>query len=178
MQFKTFSSFIKDVIAEGDRLQKTDIDGRVITTKKYTQTQKIGFLLSVGLLFVIHDGFSDEFAGYIISFLSIFIGLFATIVISLFDKSNTLKEKLVEENLARENNTANYNEIARLKKKKNYLIQFTGLTSYAIYIAICIIILLLFTLLHDLFKENITSYHAIKNWSEINLCTTWNFNFL
>lgn len=175
MQLSQFKSFLKNVISEGNRLQKVDITGTVSTKKTFTQTQILSIVLSVGAIYLIKTGFSDNFAGYVISFLSIFIGLFSSIVISLFDKSSSLSDKFFQEKAKEESHTANHDEIARLKKIRNYLVQFTGLTSYAIFLAICIIVLLLLTLLHDFFKQDITTYSLIKKLSDLNKKTVFNF---
>jgi len=175
MQLRTFSSFIKNVVSEGNRLQKVDITGEVTTKNKYTQTQLIAIAFSIVLLFLLKTGFSGDFAGYVISFLSIFIGLFSSIVISLFDKSHNLKEKILSEKSKAQNNTANPTEIERLKKIRNYLVQFTGLTSYAIYLAICIIVLLICILVHSFFELDLYKFSFVKTIADINRHTIFNF---
>ena len=137
MQLKTFKYFICKVVLEGNRLQKIGIDGKVSTEKRFTTIQKFAIILSIFSIAILNNGFSDNFAGFIIGFLGIFIGLFTSIVISVFDSKKILTK--VEK--------ASSLEKARLKKVRNYLVQFTGLTSYSIYIALIIIILLSIVLL-------------------------------
>ena len=167
MQLRTFNSFIRSVITEGNRLQRVDINGQILTSSRFTQTQLISGFLALIYVFVSKAGFSESFAGYVISFLSIFIGLFSSIVISLFDKSFDLKERYLNQNAKAANNAEDPSEIVQIKKARNYLKQFTGLTSYAIYKAICIISLLLLTLLTEFFNNDISSYKIIRSISDI-----------
>lgn len=76
MQLPIFKSFIKNVISEGNRLQKVNINGDKLTGSRFTQTQLISIILSIGMLFLIKTGYSDNFAGYVISFLSILLVYF------------------------------------------------------------------------------------------------------
>jgi low affinity Fe/Cu permease len=161
MQLNHFKIFIVSVIREGNRLQKKDITGAQLTTKWMTNTQLLSLIISIiTVLYIIPKGFSDNFAGYIISFLGIFIGLFTSIVISMIDKSKPLL--IADEN-------ANQIDKGKLMILKNYLVQFTGLTAYAILLALVIIILLCLVLLSDSLKVDTNQYHLVKKTDEITL---------
>src|SRR5688572_17776905 len=133
MRLKIFKTFISEVIREGNRLQKVDIKGKVVQKRKFTDTQIISLVIAIISLFILPRGFSENFAGFTISFLGIFVGLFTTIVISLHDKSKSL---FIDYPMANEK------EKARTKIVRNYMVQFTGLTSYSILLALVLVILL------------------------------------
>lgn len=166
MQLKTFKIFISNIIIEAERLQRHDISGKLLTSHKYTDSQKISFCVSLFLLFVLKNGFTDNFAAYSITFLGIFIGLFTTIVISLYERKESLFEAYQKNNQA---------ENSRLKKVRNYFIQFTGLISYSILIALFTTILLLFVLLFPETQDNLWNYHFIKSIREFQLVSLWIF---
>lgn len=159
MQLKIFKNFIKEVYKEGNRLQKVDINGKQHTKRYFTHTQLLSLVVAGSTLFLLPKGFSDNFAGYIISFLSIFIGLFTSIVISMFDKSKGLFQDYERKSP---------DEQANIKKTRNYLVQFTGLTSYSIFLAILLIVLLTMVLVHDKFKVDISNYHLIFSFQGWN----------
>ena len=166
MQLKSFKLFIKKVVAEGNRLQKHGIDGHPTTTRRFTTMQIIAMLTAIAASVFLNTGFSENFAGFIISFLGIFIGLFTSIVISIFDKRKVLTEK---------NQEASEVEKQTLKKIKNYFIQFTGLTSYSILLAIAIIILLSLVLIHSSFRTDIYNYYLIDSIDELSFIKVVNF---
>lgn len=166
MQLANFKIFLSKVISEGNRLQRYDINGTLLTKKKFTQTQKIALIISMVSLCVLHKGFSNDFAGYIISFLGIFVGLFSSIVISMYDKRASLYENFREKDEIQQTVTLH---------TKNYVVQFTGLTSYAILIAIVLIILLSLVLLHEVFQIDVRKYYWISSVKELNLTTLINF---
>ena len=159
MQFKTFKSFIWKVLKEGDRLQKSSIDGTVTTKSRFTNMQVLAIVVAIISIFLLKKGFTENFAGFIIGFLGIFIGLFASIVISTFDSKRDLMKN---------DNTISSMEIARLKKVKNYLVQFTGLTSYSILIATILILLLLLVLLNVGFNSDIFEYKIVDTIDDVS----------
>lgn len=166
MQLQTFKIFISDIIVEAERLQRHDIAGKLLTSKKYTDSQKISFGISIFLLLILKNGFTDNFAAYSITFLGIFIGLFTTIVISLYERKELLFEAYQKNNQI---------DNSRLKKVRNYFIQFTGLISYSILIALFTTILLLLVLLFPETQENLWKYHFIKSIGELQLISLWIF---
>lgn len=166
MEYKRLTNFIGLIFSEGNRLQKTSIKGTTLTTKRFTQTQVFSFCLSLTCLFLLPAGFGDNFAGYTISFLGIFIGLFTGIVVSLHDKSKSLLEGLSQIELT---------EKARRIKVKNYMLQFTGLTAYSIVLGLFVALLLSISLLTEVTQENIFRYSFVKNVSEIGVLQIINF---
>ena len=122
--------------------------------------QILAFLIGVIFVLLLPAGFSDNFAGFVMSFLGIFIGLFTSIIIAIHDRSSTLFEGYEEKDQLKKVN---------IKKVRNYLVQFTGLTSYAILIALLATILLSFVLLRDVFKTDIFIYSMVNSPEEINV---------
>lgn len=166
MQLKIFKYYIVNVVKEGNRLQHLDLLGEKTTPNNYTNTQLISIFFSIVFVLLFPKGFTDNFAGYIISFLGIFIGLFASIVISVFDKMKTLINT-VNKKTNSEEDTISDIELGRIKKLRNYSVQFTGLTSYSILIALILIGLLSLILLKDGFKTDIYKYKSIEKLSEL-----------
>ena len=166
MQLTNLKIFILTVIKENNRLQKVDINNKIITNRKVTDTQVISFLISFAVVIGLTNGFNSSFAGYLISFLAIFIGLFTSINISLYEKKNTIFNNY---------NDKDQIDKVRLIKMKNYLTQFSGLVSYSILIAIIIIILLLFVLLNDNIIYNIHNYKFLKHFNQINIYSIFLF---
>lgn len=166
MQFKTFKTYIVKIVTEGNRLQKHNINGKSLTNKSFTTMQVVSLIIASVSLKLLPTGFSDNFAGYIISFLGIFIGLFTSIIISMMDKSKSMFEKYDDKNALEKTQT---------RQLRNYLVQFTGLTSYSIFLAIILIILLSLVLLHNGFKSDIWNNDFVKHKEEINLTSVFLF---
>ncbi|HTB06141.1 MAG TPA: hypothetical protein VK806_04240 [Bacteroidia bacterium] len=155
----TFKIFVEKVIKEGNRLQKFNINGKPLTKSRFTTSQVIGFIIAVTSVFTLPSGFSKDFAGDIIVFLGIFIGLFASIIIAMFDSSKRMFEKF---------DTATEVEKTLIRQKRNYAVQFTGLTSYSILFALIVIGLLAITLLSEKFNTNIYNYEFITTLKTID----------
>jgi hypothetical protein len=160
MQFHNFKIFVLKIIFEGRRLQRFDINGKELVRGRFSSIQIFSILFSIATLWLLPRGFSVDFAGYTIAFLGIFTGLFSSIVVSLYDQSSAMFEKYPEmEQL----------EKLRVKQVRNYLVQFTGLTAYAILIATALVILLSIVLLSERTTANLLNYRLVSNLGEINL---------
>lgn len=166
MQLKNFSLFLKPIFREAERLQNHDLAGNKITKPKVTHTHLVSFFLGVAAALFLKRGFSDNFAGYTISFLGIFIGLFTTIIISLFEKKDQMISKY---------ELSDQNEKLRLVKFKNYQLQFTALVSYSIVIALLIICLLFGVLLFSQSRADLRNYTFIANKDELSITSLWLF---
>jgi len=57
-----------------------------LTLLKFFKHNLILFIISLGLSFVLYSYINEGFAGYLISSLSIFVGLFTSVLILIFDK--------------------------------------------------------------------------------------------
>lgn len=153
MQLKSFKEFVGSVFQEGRKMQKHDINGMLLTKRRFTQTQKLAAVISAGLVYLIPKGFSEDFAGYTISFLGIFVGLFTSIVINLYDKGQQLFSESVE---------PQFNEKVRHVQVLNYIKQFNGLTAYSIVKAILLIVLLMCSLLLSNFQMDLSNLTLAK----------------
>ena len=99
-------------------------------------------LLSVGCTILCPNGLSSNFAGYIISGLSLFVGLLFTIVVSLFDKFKNIDFSKYNMNV----NVDLYQTGVRLK---NYFKKTIILTLYTAILAIVCILMISITLLFE-----------------------------
>jgi hypothetical protein len=154
-----FSHYLKTLIDEGHRWQYTDLAG-VETPPRNFLLKIQWYLLVIALLSCLYlpSGFSKEFTGYIVTALSIFIGLFLTIMLSIFDKFKSLKPEI-------ENNDPKIDSVNRdiaLIKMKNFFKQFTSLTSYAILISIFSIILLSVNWFGTFFNDSVCNYPIVQ----------------
>lgn len=161
MQLKTFRIFLKDIHSEAKRLQRFDIAGQKLTENKFTDSQKISFLIAIAGTLIVKSGFTNEFAGYVISFLGIFIGLFSSVMLSLYDK----KDKLIENYINKDTK-----DKARIKKIRNFFLQFTALVSYSIIVSLIIIILLFLVLLSKRTQISLYKYELVTSIKDIHLC--------
>lgn len=165
MQLTTFKTFLFNIQKEGNRLQKVDINGHVITTRKFTQMQSLAAIAALSSLYFLPNGFPEKFAGYTITFLGIFIGMFSASIIALNNWRTRLEVKPETSDI----------ELIDLKKSRNHMVQFTGLTAYGIVMALIVIILMLFSLAHSGFSKHICSYEPVRSFSEISFESIKNF---
>ncbi|OSZ79152.1 hypothetical protein CAP35_13130 [Chitinophagaceae bacterium IBVUCB1] len=166
MQLNLFKKFICKVYSEGKRLQKHDILGNELTSRKYTHMQLLSKIIAFLYIVFIHSGFSTDFAGYIISFLAIFIGLFSTILISMYDRKDELYTRYARADKVKKET---------IKKIRNYLVQFTGLTSYSILLSLVLVVLLLLVLLIPNINIDTSKYVLITNLDDLNCTTVYTF---
>lgn len=167
--FKSTAFYLQKLIADGHKWQYLDINGQGKKPKLYFNSpQVVFFLVSIITLFLIKSGFNKDFIGYAIASLSVFIGLFLTLILSVFDKFRSL-------NLLSPRDTERDKVI--YIQTKNFFKQFTALTSYAILLALFSILLLSISLLLpsmniDIFNYKFllsSEYHHIKNFFFISL---------
>lgn len=135
-----------------------------LSRKALFKSNFILFVISIAISLYFGVFFNSDFAGYTITSLSIFIGLFATILILVFDKFISNKNL---DNLKDASSDLKLN----LKRTKNFSRRFVFISLEGLLIAICIIILLLFPLmLKDSFTIDILKYRF--SFSDIDLDTS------
>lgn len=133
-------TYIKRLVIQGQRWQYLSIteefnDKPSKSPKFYfTGLQFVFILCSIAQVILFEKGFTPTFAGYLITGLAIFIGIYISLIIMLFDKFSRLDYSV---------NGKTWTEKTNLLKKKNFFLQFSSLTSYSILLAIFIIILLI-----------------------------------
>jgi hypothetical protein len=155
MQFKNFKKFIRDIIKEGNRLLKKDvITGMDAKGTALTNLRLWSIVIAIASgSFLLRKGFPGDFVRDTTVFLGVFIALFTSIIITLYDKTKDWKD-FKQQSLEWSKEDKN-----QFKLTKNLIIQFTGLTAYAILLALATIMLLLISLLgEDFFKSDLYSY--------------------
>jgi hypothetical protein len=127
--------YLIELIKQGHFWQYTDVNGHGKRPKMYFMNwQWVLIVLVVPLaIFILPNGFNETFVGYIIAALSIFVGLFLTLILTVFDKfqkidfeSAKYSDKKGEEQI----------------RIKNFFKQFSSLTAYSILLSILTVILL------------------------------------
>lgn len=160
MQLKHVSHYLANLIKEGHKWQYLNINGKGKSPLLYfTGLQWVVILISGFGVVSLPLGFNKDFIGYTIASLSIFIGLFLTLILSVFDKFQTFVEN---------NKSQDKTEKTKiiLIQRRNFSKQFTSLTSYSIILSIFCIFLLSLSLLFESFNANIYTYSLTK-WAEI-----------
>lgn len=155
MQSESTRIYFKRLITEGHEWQYTDIAGNINKPKFYfTRIQWIILTVAVfGTPFLL-KGFNKEFVSYTLTALSIFVGLFLTLILSAFDKFKSL-------NIER----PSYEEQRYIKTRSSFFKQFIALTAYAIILSLLSILLLgIVSLVDPFFCDSILN-HPISNRS-------------
>lgn len=137
-----------------------------LSTNNFFKSNALIFFVSMPLSLAIYEFINEDFAGYVISSLSIFVGLFTSVLILIFDKYLSMR-KIYE-------NTVNpsANITASQKKITNFSMQFVFISLESLLIAVTLIALLLLPLLFkDKYLENIFSYLFVKSedWTRANI---------
>jgi hypothetical protein len=146
VQLKSVKTYLFRLIKDGHKWQYLLISGKGDKPKYHlTVVQWILLCSSIIAYYFFNNGLNNEFVGYIINALSIFIGLFLTLILSVFDKFKSLEYASQATELDEEYRT----------QRTNFFKQFTALTSYAIVIAVLCILLLSITFATEKFKLNI-----------------------
>ena len=105
------------------------------------------FIASACALFL-QNGFNKDFISYTLTTLSIFVGLFLSLILTVFDK---FKEIKVER--------PSHEDLRYIKTRRNFFKQFTALTSYAIILSLlCIVLLGIISLTNPIFSDSILNY--------------------
>lgn len=160
MKWSSVKYYLSKLINDGHKWQNINVSGIEEKPKLYfSNTQFVFIIISIANLFLIKTGFNKDFIGYIIASLSIFVGLFLTLILTVFDKFQQINFR--ETNLSEK-------QKAYLIQKKNFFKQFTALTSYSIVLSILCIFLLSISLLSEIFSTNVFHYSFIESFEEIN----------
>lgn len=138
-----------------------------LTISKFFVSNWVIFLIGIFFSLRFNSFFNSDFAGYAITALSIFIGLFMSVLILVFDKFiNNSNLKGIE--------NASSSLKLNIKRTKNFSKQFVFISLEGLIIAICIIILFLIPLMFgDDFTTCIMDYRF--DFKNINLETISQF---
>ena len=149
MQSESTKEYVKRLLKDGRKWQYTDIWEREKKPKVYfTRIQWYIITISACVAPFLLKGFPETFVNYVMTALSIFIGLFLTLILSAFDKFKALPE--IER--------PTYEEQDYLKTRKNFFKQFTSLTAYAIVLSLLCIVLLGLVSLSSLFNDSLLNH--------------------
>ena len=150
MQGNSTKIYFMRLLKDGHRWQYTDIAGNGNKPKFYfTSIQWLLILVSaIGTPFLL-KGFNKDFISYIMTALSIFIGLFLTLILTAFDKFHDRNDI----------QRPTHEDQRYLKTRKNFFKQFTSLTAYAIVLSLfCIVLLGVISLTDPTFSDSILNY--------------------
>lgn len=141
----------------------------VLTRKSFIKSNLLNFTISFVFSFLFFQFINDDFAGYVISSLSIFVGLFTSVLILIFDKYINQKKEF--------DAIKNPSAIANVEQHKlrNFSTQFVFISLESLLIALTLIALLLIPLLlKERYLINITEYN-FENFENVNFENTTNF---
>ena len=151
--------YLCNLINQGHFWQYTDVNGRGKKPKFYfLPFQWFALFLSIYItIYFLPTGFNETFVGYIIASLSIFVGLFLTLILTVYDKFQKIDFSL-----------AKFNDIDQIElvRIKNFFKQFTSLTTYSILLSISCILLLSFFILFKFSIKEITIDIVTNNSSD------------
>ena len=158
MKLKNVKYYVNRLISDGHKWQNIDVNGKYTVPRLYfSNIQWVIIGISIASIFLIKNGFNNDFVGYIIASLSIFVGLFLTLILTVFDKFE--KTDFGKKNKSEK-------EKVSLIKKKNFFKQFTALTSYSILISLACILLLSTSMLSEVFSRNVFEYAFVTDINE------------
>lgn len=150
MQDAGLRIYLKTLVQDGHKWQYTYLNGKDQKPKLYFTTVQWGILfVAVVCTPFLEKGFNKDFVSYTLTALSIFVGLFLTLILTAFDKFKQLAPP--------ERPTAE--DKRYLKTRKNFFKQFIALTAYAIVISLlCIVLLGIIALTETKFSDSILRY--------------------
>ena len=155
-------SNLKDLIKDAHYWQYADIGDTKDKIKKkkpmfyFLKIQWFFIIIAVIYVYFISVGFNDYFAGYIITALSLLIGLSFNFILTLFNKFSNIDFEKYKEEISIEKNVEG-------KKLKNFFRKTSILTQYSALLGILCIILLSMTLILPEANANIELKYLLEN---------------
>lgn len=153
MQDEGLRIYLKNLVQDGHRWQYTYLNGKAKKPKFFfTRVQWVILLVAVGGTPFLSNGFNKDFISYSLAALSIFVGLFLTLILTAFDKFKQLE-------LPPHPTT---NDKRHYKTRRNFFKQFTALTAYAIVISLlCILMLGVVALTETKFTDSVLKWSFV-----------------
>ncbi len=154
-----FNQNLRDLIVDSHRYQYVGIsDAKAMERKQpklrickwlffFSKAQWIIIGISIVISLFIPKGISSDFAGYIVSGLSLFVGIFFTFIITLYDKFKNIDFSKYDKKISEEKHYIGI-------RLKNFFKKVTVLSLYSIILSIICIILLSITLLFGEYINN------------------------
>lgn len=161
MRLKNVKFYIFKLIKDGQFWQNIDLNGKEKKPKFFFSSIQLTFI-AISIVWGIYsnNGVNNDFIGYSIAALSIFIGLFLTLLLSVFDKF-----KGIDFSKANKNDDVKIDLI----RMKNFFKQFTALTSYSILLSILSILLLILFYLIPGLDINLLDYTFVDSINKISV---------
>lgn len=162
-KLRSFDPNLIDLIMDAHRWQYSEInDNKDKSLAKkprfyFTKTQWFLVGLSMGIVIMCPNSLSVDFAGYIISGLSLFVGLLFTIVVSLFDKFCNI-------DFTKYNKRVNMDLYKIGVRLKNFFKKSIILTLYTAILAIVSILMLSIDILFEMMQKDFDVFEIICNY--------------
>ena len=162
MRLKNFDRNLFDLICDAHKWEYTQInDCRSDRDRRkpkafFTLLQWVMLVISISCSLMFKKGITPEFAGYIISGMSLFVGLLFTLAVSLFDKFNSVDFNQYKESVNIELHPFGV-------RMKNYFKKTIILTLYTSLIAIICIIMLSVLYLSESLQKPIDFFIFVQN---------------
>lgn len=165
----SFKEALKTLVHDAHIYQYAEVNSSISSIKKnkpryyFTKIQWGILIISVLTAITTVNGFSREFAGYVVSALSLFVGLFFSFILMLIDKFQ-------KTDFSQYKKDVNAQLMPIGVRLKNYYKKATTLSFYIIVLALLCILLLSVSLLSIQFHE---VYQYIKERISIKYIDTW-----
>lgn len=133
----------------------------------FSKTQWVLICISIGVNFILPKGFSSSFSGYVISGFSLFVGIFFTFILMLFDKFQAIDFTQYKKSVNAEKHPLGV-------RLKNYFKKITVLSLYTIILSIICILLLSITLLFEpITSKDISIIHFFQHIQTKTVCVAF-----
>jgi len=158
MQDAGLKIYLKTLVQDGHKWQYTYLNGNVQKPRFYfTKVQWLILFITVCGTPFLRNGFNKDFVSYTLAALSIFVGLFLSLILTAFDKFKQLELPP----------RPTIDDKRYIKTRKNFFKQFTALTAYAIVISLlCIVMLGVITLTETKFSDSGLNYSFVQPTKE------------
>lgn len=159
VNFKNLKDLLKDAYFY-EYADISDSEEQILIKKPkafFTKVQWIIIVFAFLINLIVREGYNLDFCGYVISGLSLFVGIFFTFIIALYDKFNDIDFSQFHISVSEEKCDLGI-------RLKNYFKKTTVLSLYLILLSIVCILFLSCTLLFDSFlNQNINPLEVIKD---------------
>jgi len=166
MKYLNIGHYVKVLLKEGTRWEFEKIlNGGINLSEKKIRClswyKRSALLIpAIFLCYLLDSGLNGDCIGYAISALSIFIGLFASLIITMYDRYLQLP-KLD----GTETDAVRVDSI----KVKNFIKQFTFVTGKDLLIATTIIGLMSLSIVFKIhMAQNVDNYHFVRSWNHFS----------
>lgn len=167
-KLKNFDQNLVDLLSDAHKWEYTEINDKKEKSQKrkpklfFTRVQWLIVLMSIGCTLLCPNGLRSDFAGYIISGMSLFVGLLFTLVVTLFDKF-----KDTDFDKYKKSNNADLHPLG--VRLKNFFKKSIILTLYTAIIAIVCILMLALILMSDKMNTPIDVFNSVKYYTDYGI---------